>query len=352
MDFIVGLPKSSRGNDSIWVIVDRLTKVSHFIPVKTTYRSDQLAQLYVNKIVKLHGVPKTIVSDRGTQFTSKFWTSLHHAMGTKLSFSTAYHPQTDGQTERVNQILEDMLRACVLSYGSKWEDCLPFAEFSYNNSYQSSLQMAPFEALYGKKCRTPLNWSDTGESKLFGPDTLREAEEQVQLIRERLKTAQSRQKSYTDTKRRDLTFSIGDYVYLRVTPLKGMQRFHVKGKLAPRYIGPFKVIARRGEVSYQLELPKELGDYHDVFHISLLRKCLEVPDQPDVFKNIDHLSIDLNQDLTYRERPLKILEEDVRVTRRRAIKFYKVQWTNHSEEEATWEREDYLRSDFPDLFST
>ena len=131
-----------------------------------------------------------------------------------------------------------------------------------------------------------------------------------------------------------------------------MQRFHVKGKLAPRYIGPFKIIARRGEVSYQLELPQELGDYHDVFHISLLRKCLEVPDQPDVFKNIDHLSIDLNQDLTYRERPLKILEEDVRVTRRRAIKFYKVQWTNHSEEEATWEREDYLRSEFPDLFST
>ena len=212
--------------------------------------------------------------------------------------------------------------------------------------------MAPFEALYGKKCRTPLNWSDTGESKLFGPDTLREAEEQVQLIRERLKTAQSRQKSYADTKRRDLTFNVGDYVYLRVTPLKGMQHFHVKGKLAPRYIGPFKIIARRGEVSYQLELPQELGDYHDVFHISLLWKCLEVPDQPDVFKNIDHLSIDLNQDLTYRERPLKILEEDVRVTRRRAIKFYKVQWTNHSEEEATWEREDYLRSEFLDLFST
>ena len=134
-------------------------------------------------------MPKKIVSDRGTQFTSRFWKSLHEALGTKLAFSTAYHPQTDGQTERVNQILEDMLRACVLSYGSKWEDCLLFAELSYNNSYQSSLQMAPFEALYGKKCRTPLNWSDIGEGKLFGPDTLREAEEQVQLIRERLKAA-------------------------------------------------------------------------------------------------------------------------------------------------------------------
>jgi hypothetical protein len=172
MDFITGFPRSSRGNDSIWVIVDRLTKVAHFIPVKTTYTSGQLADLYLSRIVSLHGVPKTIVSDRGTQFTSRFWRSLHQALGTKLAFSTAYHPQTDGQTERVNQILEDMLRACVLAYGAKWEDCLPFAEFSYNNSYQASLQMAPFEALYGRKCRTPLNWSETRDSKIFGPDVL------------------------------------------------------------------------------------------------------------------------------------------------------------------------------------
>jgi transposase InsO family protein len=161
MDFITGFPRYSRGNDSIWVIVDRLIKVAHFIPVKTTHRSDQLADLYLSRIVSLHGIPKTIVSDRGTQFTSRFWKSLHQALGTKLAFITAYHPQTDGQTERVNQILEDMLRACVLAYGAKWEDCLPFAEFSYNNSYQASLQMAPFEALYGRKCRTPLNWSET-----------------------------------------------------------------------------------------------------------------------------------------------------------------------------------------------
>ena len=145
-----------------------------------------------------------------------------------------------------------------------------------------------------------MNWSETGEGKLFGPDTLREAEEQVQLIREHLKTAQSRQKSYADPKHRDVTFSIGDFLYLRVTPLKGMQRFHVKGKLAPRYIGPFKILARHAEVAYQLELPPVLSEFHDVFHISQLWKCLEVPDKPDVFKNIDHLSIDLNHDLTYR----------------------------------------------------
>jgi hypothetical protein len=177
MDFIIGLPTLSRGHDSIWVIVDRLTKVAHFIPVKTTDHGNRLAELYLSRIVSLHGVPKTIVLDRGPQFTSRFWAKPQEALGTKLSFSIAYHPQTGGQTERVNQILEDMLHACVLSYGTKWEECLLFAEFSYNNSYQASLQMAPFEALYGCKCRTPLNWSETGESQIFGPDIIKEAEE-------------------------------------------------------------------------------------------------------------------------------------------------------------------------------
>jgi hypothetical protein len=211
--------------------------------------------------------------------------------------------------------------------------------------------MAPFEALYGRKCRTPLNWCETGEGKFFGPEILKEATEQVQLICERLKIAQSRQKSYADPKHREVEFKNGDFAYLRVTPLKGMQRFHVKGKLAPRYIGPFKILARRGEVSYQLELPPELSAVHDVFHVSLLRKCLEVPDKPNVFHNIDHRSVDLNEDLTYREHPVRILEEANRTTRRRNIKFFKVQWSNHSEEEATWEREDYLRAEFPFLFS-
>lgn len=154
MDFVVGLPRTQKGHDSIWVIVDRLTKSAHFIPVRTNYGGEKLAKLYVENIVKLHGVPSRIVSDRGTQFTSRFWKSLHKAMGTKLDFSSAYHPQTDGQTERVNQIMEDMLRACVLTYGKDWEQSLPYAEFSYNNGYQASLGMSPFEALYGRKCRS------------------------------------------------------------------------------------------------------------------------------------------------------------------------------------------------------
>jgi hypothetical protein len=175
-------------------------------------------------------------------------------MDTKLNFGSAYHPQTDGQTERTNQVLEDMLRACALKHGGSWDKSLPFAEFSYNNSYQASLKMAPFEALYGRKCRTPLYWSETGESHLFGPEIIKEAERQVQVVRENLKVAQSRQKSYADTRRRELTFEEGDYVYLKVSPIRGLRRFKVKGKLSPRYIGPFKILERKGEVAYQLEL--------------------------------------------------------------------------------------------------
>jgi hypothetical protein len=172
MDYIVGLPRTQSGYDSIWVIVDRLTKVAHFIPVKTTYSGPQLAELYMLRIVCLHGVPKKIVSDRGTQFTSWFWERLHEALDTQLHFSFAYHPQTDGQTERVNQILEDMLRACALQYGRSWDKSLSYAKFSYNNSYQESLKMAPFEMLYGRRCRTLLFWNETGEQRVFGPDIL------------------------------------------------------------------------------------------------------------------------------------------------------------------------------------
>jgi hypothetical protein len=192
MDFIVGLPCTQAIYDSIWVIVDLLTKVPHFIPVKTTYSGAKLAELYMSRIICLHGVPKKIVLDKGSQFTSKFWEKLHESMDTKLNFSSAYHPQTDGQTERTNQILEDMLRACALKYGKSWDKSLPYAEFSYNNSYQASIEMAPYEALYGRQCRTPLFWSQTGESQIFGQEVLKDAEKQVWMIQENLKIAQSR----------------------------------------------------------------------------------------------------------------------------------------------------------------
>jgi hypothetical protein len=167
-----------------------------------------------------------------------------------LNFSTTYHPQTDGQTERTNQILEDMLRACALQHGTSWDKSLPYAEFSYNNSYQQSLKMAPFEALYGRKCRTPLFWNQIGESQVFGIDVLRNAEDQVQVIQENLRVAQSRQKSYANNQRRDMAFEVGDYVYLKVSPMRSVKMFNMKGKLEPRYVGPFKIIARRGKVAY------------------------------------------------------------------------------------------------------
>jgi transposase InsO family protein len=157
------------------VIVDQLTKVAHSIPIKTTYSGPQLAELYMSRIVYLHVVSKKIVSDRGTHFTSKFREILHETLDTQLRFSSAYHPQTDGQTKRVNQILEDMLRACALQYRMSWDKSLPYTEFSYNNSYQESLKMTPFELLYGRRCRTMLFWSETEERKVFSPDILQEA---------------------------------------------------------------------------------------------------------------------------------------------------------------------------------
>nr|ABA93571.1 retrotransposon protein, putative, Ty3-gypsy subclass [Oryza sativa Japonica Group] len=347
MDFITGLPRTSSGHDSIWVIVDRLTKVTHFIQVKTTYSGSRLAELYMARIVCLHGVPKKIVSDRGSQFTSKFWKKLQEEMSSKLNFSTAYHPQTDGQTERVNQILEDMLRACALDFGGSWDKNFPYAEFLYNNSYQASLQMAPYEALYGRKCRTPLLRDQTGERQVFRTDILREAEEKVKIIQERLRVAQSRHKSYADNRRRDLSFDEGDYVYLRVTPLRGVHRFHTKGKLAPRFVGLYKIVSRRGEVAYQLELPQSLAGVHNVFYVSQLKKCLRVPTEETNLEQIE-----VQEDLTYVEKPIRILEIDERRTRNQVIRFCKVQWSNHSEEESTWEREDELKSAHPHLFTS
>jgi transposase InsO family protein len=159
--------------------------------VRTTYNAKKYAEIYLDQIVRLHGVPKTIISDRGAQFIARFWEQLQFSLETNLIRSSAYHPQTDGQTERVNQILEDMLRACIIHYGTNWDKCLTLAEFSYNNNYQSSLQMAPFEALYNR-CRTPLSWSETDERQIFGPDLVTEAEVKVKIIQAKLKAAESR----------------------------------------------------------------------------------------------------------------------------------------------------------------
>jgi hypothetical protein len=239
-----------------------------------------------------------------------------------------------------------MLRACALQYGRSWDNSLPYVEFSYNNSYQEILKMASFERLYGRRCQTPLFLSETGEWKVFGPHILQEPMKQVRMVRENLRVAQSRQKSYADHRRGELSFEARDFVYLKVSPMRGLHHFKVQGKLAPRFIGPFKILEKRGEVAYQLELLSQLFDVHDVFHASQLKKCLRVPEE-----QIPMEDLDAKEDLSYQGYPIKILETSERVTQNKNIKMCKVQWSHHTEEEATWEREEELKVEFPSFFS-
>src|SRR5262249_30897738 len=222
MDFVVGLPRTPKGYDSIWVIVDRLTKSAHFLPVKTTYTVAQYARLYMDKIVTLHGVLVSIILDRGPQFTSKFWQKFQEALGTRLDFSTTFHLQTDRQSERTIQTLEDMLRMCVLDFKGSWDEHLPLIEFAYNNSHHSTIGMALYEALYRRKCRSPVSWIETSDKHLEGPNLIRETFEKVPIIQARIKTAFSRQKSYVDPKRRDISFKVSDHVFLKISPIKGV----------------------------------------------------------------------------------------------------------------------------------
>ena len=254
--------------------MDRLTKSAHFLPVSNDEPLDKLAQLYVEKIVRLHGVPISIVSDRDPRFTSRFWSSLQDSMETRLHFSTAFHPQTDGQSERTIQTLENMLRACVIEFKRSWDTHLSLMEFTYNNSYQSNIGMARFEALYGRKCRTPVCWDEVGERRLISPELVQITLNKIQIVRDRLKIARDRHKSYADKRRRDLQFKVGDRIFLKVSPWKGVLKFGRRGKLRPRYIGPYEMIARVGPVAYRLDLPPELFKVHNVFHVSMLHSSV------------------------------------------------------------------------------
>ncbi|KAI3695057.1 hypothetical protein L1987_78045 [Smallanthus sonchifolius] len=233
---------------------------------------DKLTRIYLKEVVSRHGVPISIISDRNARFTSRLLQSLHKALGTRLDMSTAYHPQTDGQTERIIQTLEDMLRACVIDFGNTWESHLPLVEFSYNNSYHTSIKAAQFEALYGWKCRSPICWAEVGDSKLRGPELVLETSEKIVQIRNCMVAARDRQNSYADKRRKPLKFQVGDMVLLKVSPWKGVIRFGKRGKLNPRYVGPFKIAKRIGPVAYQLELPEGLSGVHNIFHVSNLKK--------------------------------------------------------------------------------
>ncbi|KAG8478649.1 hypothetical protein CXB51_028449 [Gossypium anomalum] len=289
MDFVLGLPLTPGKKDAIWVIVDRLTKSAHFIPIH-----------------------------RDPRFTSRFWQNLQEALGTKLNFSTAFHPQTDGQSERVIQILEDMLRCCVLE----------------------------FQALYGRKCRTPLYWTELKENQIYGVDLIKETEEKVKVIRDCLKAASDRQKSYADLKRKEIEFQVGDKVFLKVSPWKKVLRFGRKGKLSPRFIGPYEIIEKVGPVAYRLALPPELERIHDVFHVSMLRQYRSDPSHI-----ISPTEIELRPDMAYEEELIKILAREVKKLRNKSVALVKVLWQKHGVEETTWEPKKTMRNQYPHLFT-
>ncbi|GKC01027.1 putative reverse transcriptase domain-containing protein [Tanacetum coccineum] len=296
-----------------------------FVPMRETDPLEKLAKLYLKEVVARHGIPVSIICDCDPRFASRFWRTLQKALGTSLDMSTAYHPETDGQSERTIQTLEDMLRACVIDFGKGWVNHLPLVEFSYNNSYHASIKAAPFEALYGRKCRSPVCWAE---------------------IKQRIQAARDRQKSYVDLKRKPMEFQVGDKVMLKVSPWKGVVRFGKWGKLNPRYVGPFKVIERVGEVAYKLELPEALSRVHNTFHVSNLKKCHA--DEP-LAVPLDGLHLD--DKLYFVEEPLEIVGREVKRLKRSRIPLVKVRWNSKRGPEFTWEREDQFKKKHPHLFT-
>ncbi|GKD69375.1 putative reverse transcriptase domain-containing protein, partial [Tanacetum coccineum] len=304
-----------------WVIVDRLTKSAHFLPMREDYKMDRLARLYLKEIISRHGVPILIIFDHDSRFTLRFWQSMQEALGTRLDMTTAYHPQTNGQSERMIQTLEDMLRAYVLDFEGSWDVHLPLVKFSYNNSYQSSVMCAPFEALYGRKCRSPIMWAEIGEGYLIGPELVQETTEKISQIKDRLKAAQDRQKSYADKRRKPLEFSVGDHVLLKVSPWKGI-------------------------VSYRLDLPEELNCVHDTFHVSNHKKCLA---NPTLQVPLDEIRVD--DKLNFVEEPVEIIEREFKKLKQSRIAIVKVRWNSKYGPEFTWEREDQMKLKYLHLFS-
>nr|XP_043611643.1 uncharacterized protein LOC122583287 [Erigeron canadensis] len=335
MDFVTKLPKTPRNQfDTIWVIVDRLTKSALFLPIREASSSEVLAKIYVKEVVARHGVPISIVSDRDTRFTSHFWRKFHEDMGTELKLSTAYHPQTDGQSERTIQTLEDMLRVCIIDFGGTWDLHLPLVEFSYNNNYHSSIQTSPYEMLYGRKFRSPICWGEVGQREIGGTEVVLKTIEKIDVIKERLKAAQDRQKSYADKRRRPIEFNVGDRIMLKVSPWKGVLRFRKRGKLSPRFIGPFKILAKVGKVAYRLELPDELSGIHPTFHVSHLRKCLA-----DESTYVPLKEIEVDNKLNYIEEPIAIVEEELRRVQKKTVRTYKILWKHGKMSDCTWESE-------------
>nr|GEW45299.1 putative reverse transcriptase domain-containing protein [Tanacetum cinerariifolium] len=337
MDLITKLPRTPRQCNVIWVIFDRLTKSAIFLPIKESMSSEALAKLYLREVVARHGVPVSIVSDRDNRFTSRFWQRIQEDLGTRVYFSIAYHPQTDGQSERTIQTLEDLLRACAIDFGGSWDKYLPLAEFSYNNSYHFSIKMPPYEMLYGRKCRTLICWGEIEQRELASSDVVQQTNEKIDQIKERLKMVQDRQKSYADKRRRPIEIQVEDHV-----PWKGVICFRKRGKFRPRYIGPFRITDRVGKVAYRIELPEELNSIHNTFHVSQLRKCLV-----DKTEYVLLADIVVDEKLGYVEEAVEILDTMVNKLRRKEILLLKVRWKHRKGLDYSWRPEEELIKYYP-----
>ncbi|KAL1190115.1 hypothetical protein V5N11_015536 [Cardamine amara subsp. amara] len=319
MDFVTGLPVCDKKN-AIWVIVDRLTKAAHFLPMCKKDSVERLTELYVKEIVRLHGVAASIVSDRDSKFSGKFWRELQKKFGTKVHMSTAHHPQTDGQSEHTIQTLEDILRACVLDWGDRWIDHLGLAEFSYNNSYHASIGMSPFEASYGRPCCTPVCWTQVGERSILGRDFVQDTTERIKVVKAKMKESQDRQKGYADQHHRDL-------------------------ELSPRYIGPYKILERIGPVAYKLEFPPVMFAFHKVFHVSMLKKCITSRDTV-----LPSVPSELHANMSIAGRPVKVIGKKKKVVKKKSIIMLNMVWDREEEEEVTWEPEEVIKVHFKKWF--
>ncbi|GJX69882.1 putative reverse transcriptase domain-containing protein [Tanacetum coccineum] len=268
-------------------------------------------------------LPKTSTCKTKFRFTSQFWQSLQKALGTRFNMSTAYHPKIDGQSERTVQTLKDMLRGCVIDFGKGWDRHLPLVEFSYNNSYHTSIKAAPFEALYGHKCRSHVCWAEAGDAQLIGRDIVHKTNKKIIQIKKHIQTACDRQKSYADKRRKPLEFQVGDKVMLKVSSWKGVIRFGKRRKLNPHYIRPFKVLAKVGTVAYRLELPDQLIRIHSTFYVSNLKKYFS--DEPLAIP-FDEIQID--DKLHFIKEPVELMDRDVKHLKQSRIPIVKVHWNS------------------------
>ena len=342
MDFIEGLP-TSEGKSVIWVVVDRLTKFAHFVPLKHPYTAKILAEAFIHHVYKLHGLPGEIVSDRDNAFMSEFWKSFWSIQGTELSPSSAYHPQSDGQTEIVNKILEQFLRCVICERQEKWTSLLPWAEFWYNTTYHASLKMSPFEALYGYKPPGVKPYLPSSTNVAEVDKILIQRDEHLKVIKKNLQEAQSRMKLYADKLRTERSFEVGDMVFLKLQKYKQQTvARRTSEKLSPRYFGPFEVLQKIGTVAYKLMLPPN-SKVHNVFHVSLLKK--KIGNQSKVQAHLPP-SLDPSNPRWY---PAKIIERKLFKLNNKPVTKWLVQWIGSSTDDATWEFAEEIIKRFPDF---